>query len=196
VEILICTDGSSSSKKAADIASKFGFAQTTKVTVLAVSEGQDDIKKLTSSLNEINGLLGSKFSVSTKVRHGDPIEEILAEALDHPYDLVIMGGTFSRCTGGHNIIEPALYGKCILCGPHMENFQEVFDLFKSAEALVCTTQENLQQNLAGLLETPEQARAVGARARALVDTHRGASLRIFDAVNSRPCRNHEKLENR
>jgi nucleotide-binding universal stress UspA family protein len=92
VDILFCTDGSSSSIQAADITTKFGFAKTTKVNVLAVSEGKDDIKRINNSLNEINQRLESQFSVSTKVRHGDPIEEILAEALDHQYDLVIVGG--------------------------------------------------------------------------------------------------------
>ncbi|PWB50967.1 MAG: hypothetical protein C3F13_15815 [Anaerolineales bacterium] len=76
----------------AEITTKFGFLKPTKATVLAVSEGKEDIKKLNNSLVEISKYLGEKFTVSTKVRHGDPIEEILAEALEHSYDLVIVGG--------------------------------------------------------------------------------------------------------
>jgi nucleotide-binding universal stress UspA family protein len=92
VDILLCTDGSSSSLQAADMATKFGFPKATSITVLAVSEGKEDIKVLNGSVGEISKRLGAGFSVSTKIRHGDPIEEIISEALEHPYDLVVVGG--------------------------------------------------------------------------------------------------------
>jgi nucleotide-binding universal stress UspA family protein len=40
----------------------------------------------------INQSFGSNYSVDKKLRYGDPIEEIIAEALECHYDLVILGG--------------------------------------------------------------------------------------------------------
>jgi nucleotide-binding universal stress UspA family protein len=92
VEILICTDGSKSSIQSAGLVSKFGFPATTHVVVLGVSEAEDDIEKLTTSMDQIDQSLGTSYSLEKKMRHGDPIEEIIAEALECTYDLVIVGG--------------------------------------------------------------------------------------------------------
>ena len=39
-------------------------------------------------------------------------------------DVVFMGGTLVD-SGGHNILEPAMFGKPIVVGPHMENFRDI-----------------------------------------------------------------------
>ncbi len=92
MEILICTDGSDSSIQSAELLSKFGFPVTTRVVVLGVSEIKTDVEKLTLSMNLIEKSFGTKFLISRKMRNGDPIEEILAEALGASYDLVVVGG--------------------------------------------------------------------------------------------------------
>ncbi len=40
-------------------------------------------------------------------------------------DAVVMGGTFSAQTGGHNLFEPLACSKLILGGPHTENFPDI-----------------------------------------------------------------------
>jgi len=49
--------------------------------------------------------------------------------------LVIMGGSFVNI-GGHNILEPAHYGRAILCGPYMDNFNEEKNLLLEKKALI------------------------------------------------------------
>ena len=43
-------------------------------------------------------------------------------------DAAFVGGTLVP-TGGHNILEPACFGKAILIGPSMSNFQDIVDTF-------------------------------------------------------------------
>ncbi len=48
---------------------------------------------------------------------------------------VFMGGTLAD-RGGHNILEPAICGKPIVTGPHLENFQEIAEDFRKQNALI------------------------------------------------------------
>ncbi|MCW8831362.1 MAG: 3-deoxy-D-manno-octulosonic acid transferase [Gammaproteobacteria bacterium] len=49
--------------------------------------------------------------------------------------LVIMAGSFSH-RGGHNILEPAHYGKAVIFGPHMESFADESELLVSKGAAI------------------------------------------------------------
>src|SRR4029079_3203495 len=49
--------------------------------------------------------------------------------------VVFVGGSLVPA-GGHNILEPALYGKPVVFGPHMENFAEIADAFVTNGAAV------------------------------------------------------------
>ncbi|MFA6715972.1 MAG: 3-deoxy-D-manno-octulosonic acid transferase [Victivallaceae bacterium] len=51
-------------------------------------------------------------------------------------DLVIMGKSLAGHNEGHNIIEPALLGKAIVCGNELRNFRFILDFFKDNNALV------------------------------------------------------------
>jgi nucleotide-binding universal stress UspA family protein len=92
VEILICTYGSDASIQSAKLVSIFGVPAITRILLLGVSEDNNDVEKLTVSMDLIENSLSTKYSVSRKIRYGDPIEEILAEALESSYNLVAVGG--------------------------------------------------------------------------------------------------------
>lgn len=92
MEILMCTDGSNSSIQSAELVSQLGFPATTRIVVLGVSENRVDVEKLTTSMNRIEKSLGAIYAVTKKIRYGNPIEEILAEALESSCDLVSVGG--------------------------------------------------------------------------------------------------------
>ncbi|MFN7981886.1 MAG: 3-deoxy-D-manno-octulosonic acid transferase [Vicinamibacterales bacterium] len=52
--------------------------------------------------------------------------------------LVFVGGSLADY-GGHNILEPAVFGKPIVFGPHMHNFREIAETFLGNRAAVVQT---------------------------------------------------------
>lgn len=96
--------------------------------------------------------------------------------------VVFVGGSLVP-SGGHNILEPAVAGKPVVVGPHMENFQEIADQFRTEKALLqVASADDLGREVASLLLDEERRRAVGERARALVGRNRGAVARSADAL--------------
>ena len=90
-------------------------------------------------------------------------------------DVVFMGGTIAPC-GGHNILEPAMFGKAIVVGPHMENFQQIAEAFRAAGAMVeIGSETELGSVMDGLLRDGERAREIGLRAKACSESQRGAT---------------------
>lgn len=92
MNILICTDGSKGSIQSAALITEFGFPTTTRVVVLGVSGNTADLQALTTAIDLIEKRLNDKYLLSKKMRYGDPIEEILSEAVEGAYDLVVVGG--------------------------------------------------------------------------------------------------------
>ena len=91
MKLLMCTDGSPNSIQIADLIVKLNFKAETQITLLGVSERKNDIDQIELSLNQIDQFLHSKYSINKKLRHGNPIEEIITEVLEGKYDLVAVG---------------------------------------------------------------------------------------------------------
>ena len=102
---------------------------------------------------------------------------------------VFIGGSLVD-HGGHNILEPAVFGKPIVFGPHMQNFQEIADAFLANDAAVQVRSESeLDFALLSLLTDPVRRARLGAAARALVDANRGAkdkTLAVIEALAPAP----------
>jgi 3-deoxy-D-manno-octulosonic-acid transferase len=96
--------------------------------------------------------------------------------------VVFVGGSLVPI-GGHNILEPAVYGKPIVFGPHMQNFAEIAEAFLAGEAAVQVgSARELEDCLIELLAEPEARGRLGDRARALVEANRGARERSLAAI--------------
>jgi 3-deoxy-D-manno-octulosonic-acid transferase len=89
-------------------------------------------------------------------------------------------------TGGHNILEPAVFGKPIVFGPHMSNFAEIAQAFLANIAGVQVRGEReLADVLVALMGDPIRRARLGAAARALVEANRGAkdkSIAVLTAL--------------
>ena len=88
--------------------------------------------------------------------------------------VVFVGGSLVP-TGGHNILEPAVFGKPILFGPHMENFREIAGVFLEARGAVQVADEReLGEAFTDLLADSTRSARLGEAARGVIDQNRGA----------------------
>ncbi|MCC7035038.1 MAG: 3-deoxy-D-manno-octulosonic acid transferase [Acidobacteria bacterium] len=98
--------------------------------------------------------------------------------------VVFVGGSLVP-TGGHNVLEPAVFGKPIVFGPHMENFREIADTFLASGAAVRLDDEGqLEEAFVGLLGDPVRRARLGAAARALVEANRGAKDKTMTVLEA------------
>jgi 3-deoxy-D-manno-octulosonic-acid transferase len=99
-------------------------------------------------------------------------------------DGVFVGGSLVQ-SGGHNILEPAAFGKVAVFGESMENFAEIAHRFVTAgAALQVGSPEDAGVSWIELLRNPERNRKMGETARRLVDESRGATERAVEAIRS------------
>lgn len=121
---------------------------------------------------------------------GTPVDVLVLDtvgelaALYQLATVAFVGGSLVA-TGGHNPIEPARFTVPVISGPHVRNFAAVYRELKAAGGvrLVASSRE-LYEALAQLQANPEEAKAMGARARGVLAAHAGATARTAEAVLS------------
>ena len=100
--------------------------------------------------------------------------------------IVFVGGSIAK-TGGHNILEPAAIGACIVTGPHTFNFRLIVATFVEAKAVVQLTRvteaeniDQLAQVFSELGKDASRRQELGKRALNLVNRNRGATERTLE----------------
>jgi len=97
-------------------------------------------------------------------------------------DVAVVGGSLVPA-GGHNLIEPAQWGKPVLVGPHRSNIAEsARELLEQGGALEVRDRKDLLRELARLLSNGERASAMGRRARTWADADREVVSRSMGLV--------------
>ncbi len=97
-------------------------------------------------------------------------------------DAVFVGGSLTPA-GGHNILEPAAFGKIPVFGPHTENFAEMTGRFVKAEAAIrVESAEDVGVAWIHLLRNPEKMREMGAKAKRAAEESRGATARALEEI--------------
>lgn len=92
-------------------------------------------------------------------------------------DLTFIGGSLIK-RGGHNLLEPAFYGKPIIFGPHMENFAFLAGHFLEREAALEVSGEEELLN-AFLQIKDESFKKMGERAQTVLRELQGATERTI-----------------
>ncbi len=95
-------------------------------------------------------------------------------------DIAIMGKSFEGI-GGQNPLEPAYWGKPIICGPHMENFPFIKDFYREGAAFEAEAAA-LPKKIKELLLAPAKAKAAGQKAKELYLMNSGAVDRAMEII--------------
>lgn len=99
-------------------------------------------------------------------------------------DVAFVGGSLVPI-GGHNLLEPAIYGVPVLFGPHVNNFkQEARLLISSGGGIQVEDPDGLFVSLSGLLANDEQRRNLGRKAREAIEKKTGVASRTADLIFS------------
>ena len=103
-------------------------------------------------------------------------------------DVAFVGGSIAP-HGGHNVLEPAALGICVITGPHMDNFEAVTSVLLDEDAIIqlpdIPTSEapaTLASVLMELLSDNQKRRGIGQRAQAVCRRNAGATERTVEAI--------------
>jgi 3-deoxy-D-manno-octulosonic-acid transferase len=129
-----------------------------------------------------NGAPAREFSIA------DDVTVILLDSIGELASLysvadgAFVGGSLVP-SGGHNILEPAAFGKIPVFGPSMENFAEMAERFTAAGAAVqVESPEDAGVAWIEFLRDPVRAAKMGETARNLVESSRGATDRAIAEI--------------
>jgi nucleotide-binding universal stress UspA family protein len=101
MKFLICSDGTSTSDNATNLAALAGKPARAQMTLLGIAENVEDEAPLREALTKQAAFLRQEGGAEPKIfaRAGDPVTQILAETSVNKYDLVIVGARLKRMTG-------------------------------------------------------------------------------------------------
>jgi len=141
-----------------------------------------------SEVTELLNQLGIRFW-RRSLWSGDPIVggvlliDTIGElaALYALADVAFVGGSLVP-RGGHNIIEPALYGVPIVVGNHTENFRDIVSLFQSRDAVRVVGPAELPLVFMELISNPTERAELGRRAAETLRAQMGATQRTVQAI--------------
>lgn len=144
---------------------------------------------------EVERLAKNKgFQVVRKTQRGEkslsvPAQVILLDTigeLSQTYalgEIIFVGGSLVN-VGGHNILEPLVFQKPVLFGPHMQNFSEIAQTLKEANAgILVRTKEELWEQLRALLKDPALAHLLGNNGFEVIRRHQGATEKNMAMIN-------------
>lgn len=106
-------------------------------------------------------------------------------ALYSQADIVFVGKTMPPNAGGQNMIEPASFGKAVVCGPDTSNFKPVMAKFRADDSIVeVSDADALVETVCNLAKDKSSREALGVRADRTVNASRGALAKTVDTLEA------------
>lgn len=121
--------------------------------------------------------IDNRVGIATLRDTGVILVDVIGElaSLYSACDIAIIGGSFSD-RGGHNPLEPAFWGKPILCGEDMSNFPFIDEFYRN-EAAIRTSEDKLYNDLKRLLLSEDERTNMGKKAMRMYREKAGAITR-------------------
>ncbi|HEX7634126.1 MAG TPA: lipid IV(A) 3-deoxy-D-manno-octulosonic acid transferase [Noviherbaspirillum sp.] len=141
----------------------------------------DEVARLVAArgfgMQRRSSLAGQPVAADTRVLLGDSMGEMFAYYA--ACDVAFIGGSLLPL-GGQNLIEACAVGKPVLIGPHTFNFSAVSeDAIAAGAALRVADAAAMVERARDLLQDEGKRSAMGQRAQAFAQQHRGATVRTI-----------------
>ncbi len=135
-----------------------------------------------------SGFVPALLSISDTGRSPDPKSVFILDAIGRLNDfysiadVVFIGGSLIR-HGGQNPIEPAVYGKPIIFGPHMFNFKNISEAFLQKDAAIrVESAEDMTAVLYNLIADANRRSEICKHSKEVVAAYRGATERVLNEM--------------
>lgn len=127
---------------------------------------------------------GVALSAQSDVLVGDTMGQLLLYY--GACDVAFVGGSLVP-VGGHNMIEPAAWGRPIICGSQLHNFVQVATLLEKAGGLqICDNVDQLSATVIDVLGSEEKRLQMGSAALQVAQENRGALQKILTIIDGVP----------
>ena len=143
-------------------------------------ERSSEVQSLCGDVNLVTRSSGASVKPDTQVLLVDTLGELMV--FYGAADIAFVGGSLVT-RGGHNLVEPAVWGKPVLSGPSVFNFATMAEEMRQAQALTTVADSQaLAEAVSEFAHKPPLAQEYGARAAQFADANRGALQRVLMAL--------------
>ena len=139
------------------------------------------------SEHNLNFVKRSDVDASTPIHSGILLLDTMGE-LSRIYslaDVAFVGGSLVPL-GGHNPLEPAMWGVPVLFGPHRHNVRRITDLLiREGGGIEVTNGDDFAEIALRLLQNPDERKRMGEAALKVVEANSGVSSRTVKLLRER-----------
>ena len=95
-----------------------------------------------------------------------------------------MAGSYVKHIGGHNVLEPCLYGTPVIFGPHIFGQKELANRAQSFGAAKQVSLHSLKNTIESILSNVELEKSMRAGAKRVVESGRGSTAQVLKLVRA------------